>query len=224
MACNLIGLLSTDPKMEAIYTYPLIGQHWLAIKRNHAEYKTLELSSAGLFQGKIQTISEDDLLEGYEPDIPFYNQHLARPLKILAVHLSREQTVPSNLIPVLAGLSALVYNTAYSQNDLPEASKCTVICKILNDFLSAKPELSFIESLTNAAIIHRKNQNHDQAVYYYMKAMDIGGENPSILFNLARVYHEIGADRRAISSLKRALALNSDFKMARQFLNFLTTA
>ena len=56
-----------------------------------------------------------------------------------------------------------------------------------------------------------------------MKALDLDGEDPNVLFNLARVYHEIDMEERAISSLKRALELNPEMEMARQFLDFLTT-
>ncbi len=93
---------------------------------------------------------------------------------------------------------------------------------MLRDINPKKPGFGFVYALTSAAIKHRKNKNHDQAIYYYMKAIDLGGEDPSILFNLARVYHEIGSADRAKQTLKRALQLDPTMKMARQFMDFLT--
>ncbi|MBQ4133384.1 MAG: tetratricopeptide repeat protein [Desulfovibrionaceae bacterium] len=221
MLCILFGLFCSDFKAESLQFSPLHGERWLILKEGEG-YRALEIDWNGAQLGEIQVLIEEDLLECCVPDLDFYAENLAGPLKNLAVCLLQGHEPPSELQPLLNALLSLTRSSSPDTlNPSPQAAQ--LIGKMLKQFLSASPERRFVATLTEAAIGHRKNQNHDQAIFYYLKAMDFGGENPGILFNLARVYHEIGADERAISTLKQALVLNPEMKMARQFLKFLTS-
>ena len=222
MALSLIGILCVDPETESICLDPLVGSRWLVVKEANADYRALEVDGNGDFHGKIQPILEDDLLDGYMPDQPFFAENMAAPLQRLTVQLKHQKDISEDLRPLLAALYALLKNRSYELNITPGSADLDAILAVTKDFYPANPVFGFVYALASAAIRHRKNLNYDQAIFYYMKAMDLGGEDPNILFNLARVYHELGAEERAVSSLKRALALNPKMKMARQFLDFLT--
>ena len=222
MALSLIGILCVDPETESMRIDPLLGERWLVVKELNADYRALEIDTTDTFYGKVQHVLEDDLLEGYMPDQAFFNAHYAEPLERLSLQIKHGQQLSPDLQPVAAALCALLKNRSYDPDLVPGSADLPQILAMFKDFYPGNPGFGFVYSLASAAIRHRKNLNYDQAVFYYMKAMDIGGEDPNILFNLARVYHELGAEDRAISSLKRALALNPKMKMARQFLDFLT--
>lgn len=224
MAFHLLGILTVDPETESLTLDPLTGQYWLAVKESGGDYRALEVDEEGRFFGGVQHILEDDLLEGYMPELAFFKEHLETPTKKLISLLTqkKEQFLPE-LEPLLAAFTALLRNREYNPGLTPSSDELKGIGAMLKEFEPANPGFSFIYALASAAIRHRKNQNHDQAIFYYMKALDLGGEDPNILFNLARVYHELGAEERAKSSLARALELNPKMKMAQQFLDFLTT-
>jgi tetratricopeptide (TPR) repeat protein len=58
-------------------------------------------------------------------------------------------------------------------------------------------------------------------VSYYSKALEIDGYNDHIMFNLARVYFEMGQLDEARNQLFRALEINPELEMARRFLRYL---
>ena len=224
MAFSLIGVLTVDPETESISNLPLTGQYWLVLKNSDSDYRALEMDENGKFTGSVQHIQEDDLLEGYMPDTAFFKKHFQEPVKKLMALLShKKEAFLPELEPLLAALTALIRNQPINPGLAPNANELKTLGFALKDFDPVNPNFVFIYSLVNSAIRHRKNQNYDQAVFYYMKALDLDGEDPNVLFNLARVYHEIDMEERAISSLKRALELNPEMEMARQFLDFLTT-
>ena len=73
----------------------------------------------------------------------------------------------------------------------------------------------------DAAITHRRAGNHHQAIFYYRKALEADPENPNIMFNLSRVYHELGGNAEAKDLLERILSVKPDMHVARQYLDFL---
>ena len=224
MAFSFIGALTVDPETESISLSPLTGQYWLVLKDSTSGYRALETGENGNFLGDVQHILEDDLFEGCIPDSAFFNEHFKEPVKkLMDLFSHKEKPSLPELEPLLAALTALIRDQPLSSGLAPSASELKTLGFALKDFDLANPDFAFIYSLVNSAIRHRKNQNYDQAVFYYMKALDLDGEDPSVLFNLARVYHETNMEERAISSLKRALELKPDMEMARQFLDFLTT-
>jgi len=223
MTFSLIGVLTVDPETESLTLDPLTGQYWLVVKESGADYRALEIDDQGNFLGKVQHVLEDDLLEGYMPELAFFKQHLETPVVKLGSLLTqkKEEFLPA-LEPLLAALTALVRNKEYNSGFTPNSDELKTMRTMLKEFEPTNPGFGFVYALASAAIRHRKNENFDQAIFYYMKALDLGGEDPNILFNLARVYHELGAEERAMASLARALDINPKMKMAQQFLDFLT--
>lgn len=223
MALSLVGILSVDPETETITKGNLKGQYWLVVKETDADYRALGLDAEGTFFGDVQQVSEDDLLEGYMLELAFFKDRLGNPLKKISELLAqKEQSLREDLKPIIAAMTALIQNKEYKIDLKPSQDDLSIMNRMLKDFDSIKPELSFICALASMAILHRKNQNYEQAIFYYLKALDIGGEDPNILFNMARAYHEMGATSRAKNSLERALKLDPKMSMARKFLEFLS--
>jgi tetratricopeptide (TPR) repeat protein len=224
MALTLLGVLTVDQDSAALSLNAPEKAYLLTAKDTGGEYRTLQMDEQGEFFGDVQIMLEDDVLEGYLPDFSFFKQHLGESYKALSrLLLYNAGDFPEGLNKLLNALLSLAHGTKLTPGDHTVSSgDLELVRQMLRDIDPKNPGFEFVYALANAAIQHRKNKNYDQAIYYYMKAIDIGGEDPNILFNLARVYQEIGTVDRAKETLKRALQLDPTMKMARQFLNFLT--
>jgi CheY-like chemotaxis protein/thioredoxin-like negative regulator of GroEL len=67
-------------------------------------------------------------------------------------------------------------------------------------------------------IAFRKQGKTREAIDNYRRALQIDPENEILLYNLARAYHEGGDLDLAGAAMKRALAINSEFEEAQEFL------
>ena len=224
MALTLLGVLTVDQDSAALSLSAPEKAYLLTVKDTGGEYRTLQMNEQGEFVGDVKIMLEDEVLEGYLPNFSFFKQHLSEPYKALSrLLLHNAGSFPEGLNDLLNALLSLAHGTRLTPGEHTISSgDLDLVRQMLRDIDPKNPSFEFVYALANAAIKHRKNKNHDQAIYYYMKAMDIGGEDPNILFNLARVYHEIGAVDRAKQTLKRALQIDPTMKMARQFMEFLT--
>ena len=224
MALTLLGVLTVDQDSAALSLSAPEETYLLVAKDTGGEYRTLRMNEQGEFLGDVQIMLEDEVLEGYLPDFSFFKQHLAEPYKALSrLLLYNAGNFPEDVSKLLNALLSLAHGAKLTPGEHTISSgDLELVRQMLRDIDPKNPGFEFVYALASAAIKHRKNKNHDQAIYYYMKAMDIGGEDPNILFNLARVYHEIGSADRAKQTLKRELQLDPTMKMARQFMDFLT--
>ena len=224
MALTLLGVLTVDQDSAALSLSGPGENYLLVAKDTGGEYRSLQMDEQGAFLGDVKLMQEDDVLEGYLPDLAFFKAHLATSYTALSrLLLHNAGDFPEDVSTLLNALLSLVHGTKLNPGEHTISSgDVELVRQMLRDIDPKNPGFEFVYALASAAIRHRKNGNHDQAIYYYMKAMDIGGEDPNILFNLARVYQEIGSADRAKQTLKRALELNPTMKMARQFMTFLT--
>ncbi len=78
--------------------------------------------------------------------------------------------------------------------------------------------------LTSAAIEMRKAKRFDAALSLYRKALALDGDKDRIMFNMARVCHEMGNVDEARALLAEALESTPDFAEARRFLRYLDAA
>lgn len=223
----LLGVLTPDPESTSLSLNLPPGQYWFVARDTNGEYRALEMTENGNFKGDVHHMLEDDVLESYMPDMPFYEMYVAdafNTLSRLLLQNKKTNDFPEEAHVLLAALLALVRDSSFDgKQEIVPGPEIEILRQIFREVSSTSPNFEFVYSLVSAAIKHRKNHNFDQAIFYYMKAMDIGGEDANILFNLARVYHELGALERAKNSLERALALDPSMKMARQYLSYLTT-
>lgn len=223
MPLSLIGILTEDPETESLAPDTLTGQYWLVVKETDTAFRALPLDENGQFFGKVQSITEDDLLEHYMPELALFKEFMETPFKKLIPLLAQAQKNDwGDLAPIINALTALIRKQEYKPNLKPSFEELKTINQMIKDFDLLNPNFAFIFSLASMAILHRKNQNYEQSIFYYIKALDIGGEDPNILFNLARAYYEAGAEGRATATLLHVLELSPEMKMAKQFLDFLT--
>jgi tetratricopeptide (TPR) repeat protein len=77
-------------------------------------------------------------------------------------------------------------------------------------------------SIAHAAVRQRKERNYPLAIDFYSRALAVK-EDDHILFNIARTYYEMENIEAAKECLTKALALNPNLAVARQFLDFIAS-
>ena len=78
-----------------------------------------------------------------------------------------------------------------------------------------KSNPSNIHAYNRLGIAFRRQKKYDEAVTYYLMALDIDPGEQNILYNLARAYLGAGKKDKALNTLKRAIAVAPDFQEAR---------
>lgn len=67
----------------------------------------------------------------------------------------------------------------------------------------------------------RKSGMHEQAVDYYVRALEMTQDDENLHYNVARAYYERGRIAKCVEHLQAALQLNSGHKTATEFLDFI---
>ncbi len=98
----------------------------------------------------------------------------------------------------------------------------------LNHGLSSEAEKAFKASIKSApdnvfvynrlGIAFRRQKKFDEAITYYLKALEIDPYEENLLFNLARAYIEAGHKGKAVGALQTALKIYPEFDEARELL------
>jgi tetratricopeptide (TPR) repeat protein len=76
-------------------------------------------------------------------------------------------------------------------------------------------------SISTAAVRLRKDRNYPLAIDFYSRALQVR-EDDHLLFNIARTYYEMKNIEAAKKCLTKALAVNPELAVARQFLDFIS--
>ena len=74
--------------------------------------------------------------------------------------------------------------------------------------------------ISHAAVRQRKERNYPLAIDFYSRALEVKNDD-HLLFNIARTYYEMKNIDAAKECLAKALALNPELTVARQFLDFI---
>ena len=118
----------------------------------------------------------------------------------------------------------LAFNNAVRIDSTPDRKN--LIGEVyLTHGMAAEAEKAFKSAIkSNPANIHaynrlgiafRRQKKYDEAVTYYLMALDIEPGEQNILYNLARAYLGAGKKDKALNILKKAIAVAPDFQEAR---------
>ena len=64
----------------------------------------------------------------------------------------------------------------------------------------------------------RRQKKIDEALQYFLKALEKNGEDENLLYNISRVYYDKGDLALARNYLKKSLKVNPNFQEANDFL------
>ncbi len=125
--------------------------------------------------------------------------------KALFDQLVKEFPGDSNLMAAIADqyLSAGMYKEAY-----------VILAQALKD----DPSAIFLYNRIGIAL--RKLKDYETAEKYYKSALELSKKDEYLIFNLGRLYFDMGEWKKMAAAAERALAINPDFKEAAKMLQF----
>ncbi|MDR2695411.1 MAG: tetratricopeptide repeat protein [Deltaproteobacteria bacterium] len=197
---------------------------WLAAQLPTADICVQPLDSANLPTGIVSTISSSDFFQHYLPEADCYDQHI-RPG---AIKLSEWMGAAGTPLPqekpdretglFLRGFLSILHgeaSMAMREGD-PDTLRLLVHQAVGMRFFD-----HFQIGISLAAVRQRKERNYPLAIDFYSRALEIR-EDDHLFFNIARTYYEMKNIDAAKECLAKALALNPELAVARQFLDFIT--
>lgn len=183
------------------------------------------LNAKSVPSGEKKPVTESEFLEKYKPEpLIYYNQvkprleEMEHQLEKAEAHLEAgrhdkaEKCFQKALEYDAENLRAIfgLGNTYLSAGKMEEAKE--IFAKIMSVDLAFGPENKFL--FNEFGIRMRKNGLLDMARAYYEKALHVAEADENLLFNLGRVYFEIGEFEAAVSAATRSLAINAGFAIA----------
>lgn len=198
---------------------------WLAAQFATADICIQPLDASSLPTGIVSTICSSEFFRHYIPEPVCYDQHIRPGVRKLSAWLGTRgtpmpQEKPDNeigrflrsFLSILHGESGM----AMREGD-PDQLRLLVQQAVDMHFYD-----HFQISIAHAAVRQRKERNYPLAIDFYSRALAVK-ENDHILFNIARTYYEMENIEAAKECLTKALTLNPDLTVARQFLDFIAS-
>ena len=198
---------------------------WLASQLPTSDICIQPLDPSSLPTGIIATINSADFFQHYRPEPDCYDSCLRPGAKKLSewmgsIGTPMPQEKPDretglflrSFLAILHGASGMAM-----QNGDPDKLRALAQQAALMHFFD-----HFQISIASAAVRQRKERNYSLAIDFYSRALQIK-EDDHLLFNAARTYYEMKNVEAAKDCLARALAINPELTVARQFLDFITT-
>ena len=196
---------------------------WLASQLPTTDICVQPLDSSQIPTGIVTTISNFEFFQTYVPEPTCYEQHIRPGVKKLSEWLGAVNTPMPQGKPehetgrFLRGFLSILHGEAgmaMRKDDLDT----------LRMLVHQAADMHFYDhfqiSIALAAVRQRKERNYPLAIDFYSRALQVK-EDDHLLFNIARTYYEMKNIDAAKECLAKALALNPDLTVARQFLDFI---
>jgi len=196
---------------------------WLAAQLPNSDICIQPLDPSRIPTGLVTTVSSADFFQHYHPEPDCYDSCLRPGAKKLsewmgAVGTPMPQERPDRetglflrgFLAILHGESGMAVREGDPDN-LRALAQQAAIMRFFDHFQI---------SIASAAVRQRKERNYPLAIDFYSRALQIK-EDDHLLFNTARTYYEMKNIEAAKDCLARALALNPELTVARQFLDFI---
>jgi len=198
---------------------------WLAAQTPTTDICIQPLDPFHIPTGIVTTISNCIFFQTYVPAPDYYEQYIRPGVKKLsewlgAVNTPMPQGKPDNETGrFLRSFLSILHGEAGMAIRAGDPDILRMLVQQAADMLFYN---HFHISIALAAVRQRKERNYPLAIDFYSRALQIR-EDDHLLFNIARTYYEMKNIDAAKECLTKALALNPDLAVARQFLDFIAT-
>ena len=175
--------------------------------------------------GLVKIVPSADFYINYNPDIPIFCNYIAPDMKMLDQWIGPKGSPPPASPPsgriarMFSGFLSII--RGHPTSKIKQEDYDTVR-GMLEAVIGMDVMACFQKSITGEAIFERKQGNYSQALSYYNRSMALGGKDSHLLFNMARVYYEMGDIDQAKNCLEEALKSSPDLEPARKFLEFIS--
>lgn len=196
---------------------------WLAAQNSSGDICVQPLDAAHSPTGIVATVKDADFFQNYIPEPECYEQDMRPGIRALLEWLGPEGTPfpkekPDNLLGVyLRGFLSILHGErgmAMREGDEERLRALLLQAKDMHFFEHFRVGISV------AAVNQRKKKNYPLAIDFYTRALDVK-EDDHLLFNTARTYYEMKDIEATRKCLEKALALNPELLVAKQFLDFI---
>jgi tetratricopeptide (TPR) repeat protein len=196
---------------------------WLAAQLPTTDICVQPLDPLNIPTGIVSTISSSEFFQNYIPESACYDQYIRPGVKKLSewigdIGTPMPQEKPAqetgrflrSFLSILHGEGGMAMKEGDPDN----------LRMLVHQAANMHFDDHFQISLSFAAVRQRKERNYPLAIDFYSRALQVK-EDDHILFNIARTYYEMKNIEAAQECLARALALNPELAVARQFLDFI---
>lgn len=182
--------------------------------------------------GKKKTISMDDLISDYEPEVAYYVAKIAPAIRKLQKHIARGDKHRKNQKPFSAEMEykdalamdkknvRATFGLGLTYLEHGERKKGESVFHSLVE-LDGAFDQEYKHLFNELGIQLRKNGLFDEAVDYYSRALDLSRDDENLHFNLARSHFEKQQWLPCFKHLCQALELNPKLDEGRGFCNYL---
>jgi tetratricopeptide (TPR) repeat protein len=210
------------------------GTFWFVRKRNEDMFEVRPLNANHLPSGFSKLISSEDFLKFYTPELSYYQENMLPCLETLQkkVRLGRryfnmgqmDRAEMEFCEAVLLQDDSVDGNMGLSEvyAEQEEFSKLRIVLdKLLNidEVFREEQRHRFNEFGINL----RKKELYDDAIRFYVKALEVNECDENLHFNIARAYHSKKKFDECRKHLKRAQEINPDMPEAKSFMKVIDT-
>jgi len=196
---------------------------WLAAQLPTSDICIQPLDPSNIPTGIVSTINNAEFFQHYIPEATCYDQYIRPGTKKLAdwmgaVGMPMPQEKPdAETGRLLRGFLSILHGEG---GMAMRADDTDNLRKLVQQAVGMRFYDHFQVSIASAAVRLRKERNYQLAIDFYLRALQIR-EDDHLLFNIARTHYEMKNIDAAKDCLAKALALNPELTIARQFLDFI---
>lgn len=232
---HVLGVYSLA-KEAAVGTGGTSGQYdqvtyWFARRLNDDDYQVQPLNAYHVPSGVCTTLSLSEFSTQYVPEPRYYETHTQPALKSLDAKITKgeEEFSKGNLDEAeRAFLKALMIDDENVPANLgvgavyTEKKEFDKLKKVLRILLN-KDETFAVEQrqrFNTLGMSLRKQGLHDEALGYYLKALEGSQDDENLHFNVARTYFDMGNQAKTLDHLSKCLAINPGLDVAKKFMRY----
>ncbi|MBU1611435.1 MAG: hypothetical protein KKC99_06280 [Proteobacteria bacterium] len=206
------------------------GTYWFVVKLDEARYQVQPLNAHHLPSGYTKTITAEELLQYYTPEMDYYKENTVPAMDALNEKLTmgRRFFMMGNLSKaevefckaVLMDEVSIDANVGLGEV-YAEQQQYGKLREVM-DRLMANDDLFKEEQrhqFNTFGISLRKQGLLDDAVRFYRKALEVNDLDEHLHFNIARAYYEKKERELCAEHLFESIRINPNFLEAAQFLD-----
>ena len=208
---------------------------WFVRKRSDDLYEVRPLDGRHLPSGVVKLIPREEFLKFYTPELSYYQDNSLPCLESLQkkVSMGRRLFNMNRLDEAerefLDAVAVEDEEDAAGQDDggladvYAEQRKFTRLRDMIDKLLNASEEFRETERhrFNDFGIDLRKQEQFDDSIRYYTKALEVNAMDENLHFNIARAYHGKKLFDQCRDHLQKALEINPDMDEAKGFLRAL---
>jgi len=207
--------------------------YWFVRRMTMDDYELQPLNANSVPSGLRTTISKGDFLKNYNPETGYYETRTLPALKSLQKKVELgEKFFQKGLLSQAEKefLKAVMVDEENAQANLGlgavycEQGEFKKVKKVINILLNNDDAFreEQRQQFNTFGISLRKQGQHEDAIRFYTRALEVDPDDEHLHFNLARVHYDTGDELECLRHIETSLTLNPQFDAGLKFLEYLS--